>query len=194
MRWELSESWSYRVHARDGTLGSVTDLYFDDACWKVRYLVVTGGSAKAALRKWLLTPEAINRTDREFGLISMALRQAAVHGSPEVTAERTLARPKESRLRAYYGWPDYWAGQAAPAATAARSSGDAPQLHSLGALLGYRVCAGPDDLGSLRDLVIADRTWAIQSIEVEVSGCPRGAFGFNPLASSRWAGPGNKSS
>lgn len=169
MRWELSDIWSYRVHARDGTLGAVTDLYFDDVYWQIRYLVVTGGSAKAARRKWLLAPETISRTDRECGLISMALRQAEVHGSPAVAAERTLPRQEESRLRTHYGLADYWPAQPAPGVVAPSPPGDGHQLHSLGAILGYRVCAGPDDIGCLSDLVIDDHSWEIESIEVEAN-------------------------
>lgn len=169
MRWELSEIWSYRVHARDGSLGSVSDLYFDDAYWKVRYLVVTGASGQTRPQQRLLAPEAISRTDRECGLISMALRQAAVHGSPAVAAARTLPRQEESKLRAYYGLPDYWPEQTAPDREAIRPSADGTRLYSLGAVLGYHVYAGRDDIGCLCDLVIDDRTWAIQSLEVTAS-------------------------
>ena len=46
------------VEARDGEIGTVTDLLFDDAGWSVRYLAVdTGGWLSG--RQVLLTPDAV---------------------------------------------------------------------------------------------------------------------------------------
>ena len=43
MLWALSDISGYSVHARDGDLGTVRDMYFDDVDWRVRYLAVSGG-------------------------------------------------------------------------------------------------------------------------------------------------------
>jgi hypothetical protein len=48
MEAELSALLNFRVHARDGSLGTVRDLYFDDARWTVRYLAVRGHHVTAA--------------------------------------------------------------------------------------------------------------------------------------------------
>ncbi len=44
MFMNLRDIEGYRLSARDGEIGHVTDLYFDDECWAVRYLVVATGS------------------------------------------------------------------------------------------------------------------------------------------------------
>jgi hypothetical protein len=49
------------IGANDGQIGYVTDLYFDDQAWIVRYLVVATGSWLAG-RKVLISPVAIDRT------------------------------------------------------------------------------------------------------------------------------------
>ena len=35
---------SYEINARDGMIGKVKDLYFDDQKWAVRYVVVDTGA------------------------------------------------------------------------------------------------------------------------------------------------------
>ncbi len=48
----------YSIDANDGRIGSVTDLLFDDATWKIRWLVVDTGSWLTT-RKVLVHPSAI---------------------------------------------------------------------------------------------------------------------------------------
>ncbi len=163
MRWTLSEISGYSIHGRDGKLGRVLDTYFDDVQWTVRYLAVSGATPDTP-RTFLLAPEVISSTDREFGLISVFLRTAAVHNSPAVSVNKTIPRQEESRLRAYYGWPNYWPAQSAAAQTTAD-----PRLLSLEEIMGYRVLAGEEDIGPLIDLVIDDHTWQIHFLEVDAS-------------------------
>ena len=48
------------IHAEDGEVGSVDDLYFDDEGWDVRYLVVNTRRWIPG-RKYLVSPIAIDR-------------------------------------------------------------------------------------------------------------------------------------
>jgi sporulation protein YlmC with PRC-barrel domain len=48
------------IHAEDGEVGSVDDLYFDDAGWDVRYLVVNTRRWIPG-RRYLVSPIAIDR-------------------------------------------------------------------------------------------------------------------------------------
>lgn len=48
------------LHAEDGAVGSVDDLYFDDADWDVRYLVVNTRRWIPG-RRYLVSPIAIDR-------------------------------------------------------------------------------------------------------------------------------------
>lgn len=169
MRWDLSELAGYRVHALDGNLGRVADIYFDDVEWRVRYLAVTG-RRKAQPRKFLLTPEVISHIDRESGLLSVNLRTAAVHDSPAVLGG-LLTRQEEVNLRAYYGWPDYWSALGLAPEEGPAPAFDNPRLHSLAEVQGYRVLTvgSAEDIGPLTELIINDRTWKIHGIEVDVS-------------------------
>lgn len=168
MPWALSDISGYAVQARDGSLGIVRDMYFDDVEWRVRYLAVSGGS-KSGAGRYLLAPEVISRTDREFGSISVFLRIAAVHDSPIIAATRNLPRQDERRLREYYGWPDYWPALPEAEQDAQELATGNPHLHSLEEVLGYRLLAGGDDLGPLIDLIVDEHTWKIHCLEVDAS-------------------------
>ena len=169
MRWDLSELAGYRVHALDGNLGRVADIYFDDVEWRVRYLAVAG-RRKAQPRKFLLTPEVISHIDRESGLLSVNLKTAEVHDSPAVLGG-LLTRQEEINLRAYYAWPDYWAALGLAQAVGPASAVDNPRLHSLAEVQGYRVltAGSTEDIGPLTELILNDRAWKIYGIEVDVS-------------------------
>ena len=169
MRWNLSELSNYRVHARDGSLGMVSNIYFDDGEWVVRYLGVSGEAGQAEPPKYLLAPEVIRRADREFGVLSVFLRMAAVYDSPAVATARNISRQEERRLCKYYGWPKYWSARSAPSQDAQTPTGGKPRLRCLTDVLGYRICADEEDIGSLVDLIIDDRTWKIHCLEVDAS-------------------------
>jgi uncharacterized protein YrrD len=53
---------NYTIHATDGTIGHVTDFYFDDERWVIRYLIVDTGTWLAS-RKVLISPVAIGNPD-----------------------------------------------------------------------------------------------------------------------------------
>ena len=168
MRLHLSEVPGYLVHGRDGNLGAVTDLYFDDVYWRVRYLSVTGGD-KTGPRSFLFAPGMISRIDREIGWIALLVKAAAVCESPEVPAGRNSAWKEESCQRDYYGMPYCWPSMASSGQVAQFHAAGSQRLHSLKQVLGNRVLAGEgdEDIGPLTDLVVDDHTWEVQGIEVE---------------------------
>lgn len=167
MQWNLSEVLGYRVHGRDGSLGTVTDLYFDDNDWVVRYLVIIGDDPKVP-RRFLLAPERIGRIDREIGWLSVFVSTATVRDSPPAATGRHLFWSEEHGLRAYDGLSGHWP-ERVPAAQGVRSG--LSQLHSLGSILGSRVLAGENEenIGLLLDLVFDDCRWAVHSLEVDAS-------------------------
>ncbi len=172
MKWALSELPGYQVHTRDGRLGTVTDLYFDDVYWSVRYLAVTGPE-KSLPRTFLLPPEMISRIDREIGWLSSWLPTATIHNSPVFTAARGLSCQDEKLLRAYYELPNYWSGP--PGLEQGGEPSCSLRLHSQQDALDCHLLAGEEDLGCLRDLMSDDHTWKIHSVEVDASQWPLSA-------------------
>ena len=54
----MSDLEGYAIAATDGNIGHVTDFYFDDEAWVIRFLVADTGSWLSS-RKVLISPIAI---------------------------------------------------------------------------------------------------------------------------------------
>lgn len=115
------------LRARDETVGTVKDLYFDDEKWHVRYFVVDTGSWLTG-RTVLMASGVITSTDWDQRLLAVNLTQEQVRNSPHVDTHRPVSRQHETSLHDYYGWPYYWGapalgtGYVAPIAPAAAAS------------------------------------------------------------------------
>lgn len=182
----------YAIHASDGEIGSLRDLYFDDLSTAVRYFVVDTGTWWPGKRV-LLAPAAIGGVDAERREIVTGLTRRQVEDSPPVETEKPVSRQQEMELHTYYGWQPYWAvppmvgslapfwGPATPA-TAYPRSGDSrvaeevaarerersdPHLHSAREVEGYHVAATDGEIGHVEDFLIDDRDWAIHLLSID---------------------------
>ena len=97
---------TYNIDAKDGEMGKIKDLYFDDS-WKIRYAIVD-------TRKWLperkvlLSPAAFIRVNEENATLEVEYDKETIKKSPTVPEETDLTRDKESQLIKYFGWNRYW--------------------------------------------------------------------------------------
>ncbi len=99
----------YAIRATDGTIGHVTDLYFDDDTWVVRYLVVETG-AWLSSRKVLISPMAIGQPNWTEGVLPVAITKEQVKNSPDIDTDMPVSRQQEMQHLGYYGYPFYWGG------------------------------------------------------------------------------------
>jgi hypothetical protein len=183
---------SFELRARDGVLGKVKDMYFDDLRWNIRYLVVeTGAWLKS--RKVLISTAAIVGPDWDSQKLNVDLTKEEVRNSPTLETERPVSREQEGLLNAYYGWPNYWTdtayapdglvagvavvqpislapgvtgvrgGVAIPGPTAGRVAPDGdPSLRSANEVSGYHIEATDGTVGHLEDFLVDDQSWAIR--------------------------------
>jgi hypothetical protein len=105
----MSDLENYAVGATDGTIGHVTDFYFDDKAWVIRYLVVDTGSWLSS-RKVLISPIAIGRPNWTGKELPVSMTKEQVKNSPDIDTEKPVSRQHEIRHLAYYGYPYYWEG------------------------------------------------------------------------------------
>lgn len=77
------------IHAEDGEVGSVDDLYFDESDWDVRYLVVNTRRWIPG-RKYLVSPIAIDRSHTLEGDIRVDLTREQIAACPVAEAATTL--------------------------------------------------------------------------------------------------------
>jgi len=185
----VKELQGFAIHATDGIMGEVVDLYFDDEDWAIRYLVVDTGHWLSG-RKVLISPLAIGRVDWMAQELSVSLTKARVEGSPDIDTKKPVSRQHEATYFEYYAYPYYWGGEglwgmgAYPGsmtverrfeeemktrrASLTKSSDDC-HLRSTKVVLGNHVHAKDGDIGHVEDMLVDDRTWAIRYMIVDTS-------------------------
>jgi hypothetical protein len=174
----------FTIHATDGDLGTVDQVYFDDESWAIRYLTVeTGGWFDG--KPVLISPMSVIRTDWEAKRLDVALTKKQVANSPNIDTHKPVSRQHEAAYLGYYGYPYYWSGpylwgpdffpsrQAIPesAATEAleeRIRRESPDSHlrSTDSVSGYKVHATDGEIGHVDGFVVDDDIWAIRYMEV----------------------------
>jgi uncharacterized protein YrrD len=113
MLWRCSELGGYAIAAKDGEIGEVDDLLFEEARWTVRWLVVkTGGWLSG--RRVLLAPASLGHPDRAARRFPVSLTRAQVEQSPPLESDLPVSRQVEANVFAHYGLPPYWEGDLMP--------------------------------------------------------------------------------
>src|SRR5664279_428506 len=97
------------IHATDGSIGQVKDLYFDDKAWVIRYLVVDTGSWLSS-RNVLISPIAIGHPNWTEKVLPVSITKEQVKNSPSIDTDKPVSRQHEMRYLGYYGYPLYWGG------------------------------------------------------------------------------------
>ena len=182
------------VTARDGDVGKIEDVYFDDQHLTVRYLVVDTGSWLEE-RRVLISPYSMRMDVSSEGHLQVDLTRAQVENSPPIEADQPVSRLYEQAHADYYQYPYYWAGPFAwgpgayPALTAGAMPvtahpGESPQaqdeaaqqalraaqrshLRSSRELIGYQAEARGGSAGRIDDIVIDDTDWSVQQIVID---------------------------
>jgi uncharacterized protein YrrD len=199
----------FRVHAADGDIGEVSDGYFDDERWVVRYLVVKTGSWLRG-RSVLISPYSVSHIDDAGLAIVTNLTRRQVEESPSVDTARPISRQQEADYLSYYGYPLYWpyttlwAWGAMPVVMPPDprlseephdgkhpADGHAPEgiavddsrLHSCSEVTGYHIQGSDDAVGHAEDFLFEHGTWAIRYLAVDTRNWLPGK---HVLVSTQW--------
>ncbi|MBN1641382.1 MAG: PRC-barrel domain-containing protein [Anaerolineae bacterium] len=166
--------YGFTVHASDGDVGHVRDLYFDDREWKVRYMVVNTGPWLLG-RRVLLAPRCVELVRWQMDELEVGLTQDQVAHSPHIDLAKPVSRQREEELHRYYGWAPYWRTGALPlivaepppgAAPSAEREGD-PHLRSTREVTGYRIQATDGEIGHVDDFFVDATSWTIRYVVVD---------------------------
>jgi hypothetical protein len=104
----MNDLEGYTIRATDGLIGKVTDFYFDDQAWVLRYLVVDTGTWLSS-RKVLISPIAVGQTSWTERTLSVAITKQQVKDSPDFDTDKPVSRQYEMEFFGYYGYyPYYW--------------------------------------------------------------------------------------
>jgi sporulation protein YlmC with PRC-barrel domain len=167
------------IAAKDGEIGSVEQVYFDDQDWRVRYFVVdTGGWLSG--RKVLISPVSVDRSRSSEHALAVGLSRDQVEHSPGVDADKPVDRQYEEAYARYYGHPLYWVppegGVMPPLEPTEESSRElkaaerkaaTSHLRSSEEVIGYSIQAADGRIGHVEDLRVDDRNWAVSDLVVD---------------------------
>jgi hypothetical protein len=176
----------YTLGATDGIVGKVTDFYFDDDAWVIRYLVVDTGESPHR-RKVLISPIAIGQPNWSERIFPAMLTRDQVKSSPDIDTDKPVSRQQEMGYAGYYGYGNYWGGgglwgagiypDILQAGTQPKISGiglekdrhNDSHLRSGNEITRYYVHASDGDIGHVGGLVVDERSWAIRYVVVNTS-------------------------
>jgi uncharacterized protein YrrD len=109
MLHNVKELSGFTVGARDGELGKVKDVYFDDQRWVIRHVVVDAGGWLTD-RKVLISPRSVRGIDWNDEVVNVDLTRQQVKDSPGIDTDRPVSRQHEIDYYRYFGYPNYWEG------------------------------------------------------------------------------------
>jgi hypothetical protein len=171
------------IHASDGEIGRVSEFYFDDEAWTVRYFIVRTGHWLAG-REVLLPPARVRAVDWTRHELMVGLTMDQVRNSPDVSTEQPVSRLQELEQLKHYGQPAYWmlgaeVGGAAIALDAALRAAAAEQEHagapppthlrSSHEVMAYGIEAADGGIGHVTGFLIDDATWRVEALLVDTS-------------------------
>jgi len=186
----VSDMENYDIQATDGHVGHVTDFYFDDKTWVIRYLVVDTGTWLSS-RKVLISPIAIGQPNWVKKVLPVSITKLQVKDGPDIDTKKPVSRQHEMQYLGYYGYPFYWgssslwgggaypgmsftelgtdarAEQARKAEAEQQHESEDPHLRSCVEVAGYKIQATDGDIGHVKGLLVDDESWAIRFIVVE---------------------------
>ena len=187
------------IRATDDNIGHLTDFYFDDEAWVIRYFVVDTGNWLSS-RKVLISPMAISHPNWAEKSLPVSITKEQVQNSPEIDTEKPVSRQHEIQYLGYYGYPFYWGGaglwgggiypdmllgysgmmsipqayspeavEAFVSDEAKRHQNDDLHLRSCKEVVGYHIQATDGDIGHVQGILVDEETWAIRYLIVDTS-------------------------
>ena len=103
MKRAIKNLIGFTMGATDGEIGKVTDFYFDDLTWTIRYFVVDTGNWLLN-RKVLISPEALLDVDWTNKIFPINLTKEQIKNSPALETDQPVSRQHEMELYAHYPW------------------------------------------------------------------------------------------
>jgi uncharacterized protein YrrD len=168
----------YTLDSLDGEIGSVSEFYFDDKHWTIRYMVADTGDWLPG-RMVLISPYALVEVAKEERHVEVNLTRKQIEESPSQDSDKPVSRQFEEAYYGYYRWPRYWDGPYAwgvypnfvrdsdqwRESAQGQSSWDS-HLRSTGEVSGYHLQGSDGEIGHVEDFIIDDATWTIRYLVI----------------------------
>jgi uncharacterized protein YrrD len=194
----------FSVKAKDGTVGRVKDVYFDDGDWSIRYIVDENGAG--AHRDTLVNREWITGADPgemqlELSASTQQLNLKRKAGDSHVLAKDAPKKPTSQAawdilLKQLFpaSYPDSLSGETrmpmptpflveAEADKSFEKPASQSNLQSAADVIGFRVSTNDGKLGFVEDFIINSKNWEVSFLVINVA---RGLDGKRILVATEW--------
>lgn len=171
----LKNLTGHKLQARDGEIGKLKQIYFDDRRWIVRYFVVQTGNWLIG-QEVLIVPATIESVADETRQLIVNLTCEQISQSPPVDTELPVSLHYEQEYYRYYGWEPYWnvdplfdpiPPAPPPNEVEIQKQPEHPHLRSSEEIVGYRLHAQDGEIGHIEDFVLDDQDWTIRYLEID---------------------------
>ncbi len=187
MSQSLKKICGDKLGASDGEIGHVKDFYFDDHRWVVRYVVADTGTWLSG-KLVLISPRALGSLYQGGKVLIVNLTRQQIESCPSIDSHKPVSRQYEEEYHRYYGWPDYWQGDATwgmsgfpivhadaiPSTSEVRSNNSVmppvkdTHLQSAQSVIGYQIQSGEEVIGQVIDFLIDSESWLIDGLLVSL--------------------------
>jgi hypothetical protein len=182
----IKELTGYAVHAVDGDIGKVRELYFDDVDWRVRYLVVDTNRWLPG-RKVLVPPSTVNDIFWEQREVRVAVTKEQVKDSPNSATDQPIALQLKAEKKVPFNWAVSLAGEAllsvpeaweTPAFEPINKNGKPfnPHLRTTRVVIGLTLRAKDGVAGRIVDFIVDDDSWDIRYLVIDLANDKRVLF------------------
>jgi hypothetical protein len=193
---------SYKLLAIDGEIGKVTDFFFDDMFWHIKYIVADTGDWLNE-RLVLLSPRALVRPDWTSERLPVDLTKEKIENSPPIDKHKPVSKQNESDIISYYAWPAVFAHGVDSSQFVEVQLIDerqkkiekdeqnidieemtaATRLRSTQEIIGYGIQASDGVIGHVEDFIFEDLSWIIRYIVIDTGNW---LSGKKVLVSPEW--------
>jgi len=97
---------NYSIKAQDGEIGKVSDFYFDEDLFYLRYLVVN--TEPFLIRNLvLLSPISFLKINSNKKIVEVSMSKNELENSPKLDSAEVVSRQYEKAYNEYFSWPYY---------------------------------------------------------------------------------------
>jgi hypothetical protein len=179
----LKDLQNYKIHAKDGDLGSVHSFLFDDLSWSLKYLVVDTGKWLPG-KKVLISPFDIDDLLWKDKIMNLRLKIDDIENSPSINDKQPVYLQMQEQKRKKLSSTTIIPAVGTPIPTYVTLNEDLQlneitkhaeknnintHLRSSLEVMGYHMNATDGEIGYLDDIIIEDNlTWKIHYIIIYI--------------------------
>lgn len=186
---KMSALQNFNLRGVNGDLGKVTDFYFDQHQFILRYIIIDTGSWLKD-EQTIISTEVIKNIDYQNKLINTDLEAEKIESAPSPDKNKPVSKAVEEKLSKYFNWPLYWisdhstAGPTILAGSPMReklydfqniidekslNTEDEVEsnLRSFKEVKNYHIKAENKEFGYLKDLFVDEDNWQIRYLLID---------------------------